>query len=284
MEAYVIDTRIAKNVVRRIRPAHGLVPLNLKDLWEYRELLYFLVWRDITVRYKQSTLGMAWAFIQPLLTMIVFTVLFGWLVKVPSDGMPYPVFAYAALLPWQLFSSAVTLSSNSLAANQHLISKVSFPRIIIPVSAVAVSLLDFVVGSVALVGMLALYKVALTVAVFVLPVLALVALTAALGLGLWVSALSVRFRDVRHALPFLIQVGMFATPVVYSASLVAESWRMLYALNPMVGVVEGFRWALLGSGTASGTMLCLSVVLAAALLISGLSFFRQAERTFADMI
>lgn len=280
----MIDTRIAKNVVRRIRPAHGLVPLNLKDLWEYRELLYFLVWRDITVRYKQSTLGMAWAFIQPLLTMIVFTVLFGWLVKVPSDGMPYPVFAYAALLPWQLFSSAVTLSSNSLAANQHLISKVSFPRIIIPVSAVAVSLLDFVVGSVALVGMLALYKVALTVAVFVLPVLALVALTAALGLGLWVSALSVRFRDVRHALPFLIQVGMFATPVVYSASLVAESWRMLYALNPMVGVVEGFRWALLGSGTASGTMLCLSVVLAAALLISGLSFFRQAERTFADMI
>ena len=280
----MIDTRIAKNVVRRIRPAHGLVPLNLKDLWEYRELLYFLVWRDITVRYKQSTLGMAWALIQPLLTMIVFTVLFGWLVKVPSDGMPYPVFAYAALLPWQLFSSAVTLSSNSLAANQHLISKVSFPRIIIPVSAVAVSLLDFVVGSVALVGMLALYKVALTVAVFVLPVLALVALTAALGLGLWVSALSVRFRDVRHALPFLIQVGMFATPVVYSASLVAESWRMLYALNPMVGVVEGFRWALLGSGTASGTMLCLSVVLAAALLISGLSFFRQAERTFADMI
>ena len=280
----MIDTRIAKNVVRRIRPAHGLVPLNLKDLWEYRELLYFLVWRDITVRYKQSTLGMAWAFIQPLLTMIVFTVLFGWLVKVPSDGMPYPVFAYAALLPWQLFSSAVTLSSNSLAANQHLISKVSFPRIIIPVSAVAVSLLDFVVGSVALVGMLALYKVALTVAVFVLPVLALVALTAALGLGLWISALSVRFRDVRHALPFLIQVGMFATPVVYSASLVAESWRTLYALNPMVGVVEGFRWALLGSGTASGTMLCLSVVLAAALLISGLSFFRQAERTFADMI
>lgn len=278
------DTRIAKNVVRRIRPAHGLVPLNLKDLWEYRELLYFLVWRDITVRYKQSTLGMAWAFIQPLLTMIVFTVLFGWLVKVPSDGMPYPVFAYAALLPWQLFSSAVTLSSNSLASNQHLISKVSFPRIIIPVSAVAVSLLDFIVGSVALIGMLALYKVALTVAVFVLPVLALVALAVALGLGLWVSALSVRFRDVRHALPFLIQVGMFATPVVYSASLVAESWRTVYALNPMVGVVEGFRWALLGSGTASGTMLCLSVVLAAALLISGLSFFRQAERTFADMI
>jgi lipopolysaccharide transport system permease protein len=258
--------------------------MNLKDLWEYRELLYFLVWRDITVRYKQSTLGMAWALIQPLLTMIVFSVLFGWLVKVPSDGMPYPLFAYAALLPWQLFASAVTSSSNSLAANQHLISKVSFPRIILPVSAVAVSLLDFVVGSVALLGMLALYNAVLTAAVLVLPVLALVTIAAALGLGLWVSALSVRYRDVRHALPFLIQVGMFATPVVYSASLVAESWRTLYAVNPMVGVVEGFRWAVLGSGTASGAMIGLSVAVTAGLLISGLSFFRQAERTFADVI
>lgn len=278
------ETRISKDAVRRIRPTRGLVPLNLKDLWEYRELLYFLVWRDITVRYKQSTLGMAWALIQPLLTMIVFSVLFGWLVKVPSDGMPYPLFAYAALLPWQLFASAVTSSSNSLAANQNLISKVSFPRIIIPVSAVAVNLLDFAVGSVALLGVLALYNAALTAAVFVLPLLALVTLAAALGLGLWVSALSVRYRDVRHALPFLIQVGMFATPVVYSASLVAESWRMLYAINPMVGVVEGFRWALLGSGTASAAMLCLSVVVTAGLLITGLSFFRQAERTFADVI
>lgn len=278
------DTRVSNDAVRRIRPTHGLVPLNLKDLWEYRELLYFLVWRDITVRYKQSTLGMAWALIQPLLTMIVFSVLFGWLVKVPSDGMPYPLFAYAALLPWQLFASAVTSSSNSLAANQHLISKVSFPRIIIPVSAVAVSLLDFAVGSLALLGVLALYNAALTSAVLVLPLLALVTLAAALGLGLWVSALSVRYRDVRHALPFLIQVGMFATPVVYSASLVAESWRMLYAINPMVGVVEGFRWALLGSGTASAAMLCLSVGVTAGLLITGLSFFRQAERTFADVI
>lgn len=277
-------TRVSNDAVRRIRPTHGLVPLNLKDLWEYRELLYFLVWRDITVRYKQSTLGMAWALIQPLLTMIVFTVLFGWLVKVPSDGMPYPLFAYAALLPWQLFASAVTSSSNSLAANQHLISKVSFPRIIIPVSAVAVSLLDFAVGSVALLGVLALYNAALTSAVFVLPLLALVTVAAALGLGLWVSALSVRYRDVRHALPFLIQVGMFATPVVYSASLVAESWRMLYAVNPMVGIVEGFRWALLGSGTASAAMVCLSVAVTAALLLTGLSFFRQAERTFADVI
>ena len=278
------ETRISKDAVRRIRPTRGLVPLNLKDLWEYRELLYFLVWRDITVRYKQSTLGMAWALIQPLLTMIVFSVLFGWLVKVPSDGMPYPLFAYAALLPWQLFASAVTSSSNSLAANQHLISKVSFPRIIIPVSAVAVNLLDFAVGSVALLGVLALYNAALTSAVLVLPLLALVTLAAALGLGLWVSALSVRYRDVRHALPFLIQVGMFATPVVYSASLVAESWRMLYAINPMVGVVEGFRWALLRTGTALSPMILVSSSAAIAILAGGAFYFRQMERTFADTV
>lgn len=258
--------------------------MNLKEVWEYRELLYFLAWRDIKVRYKQTILGVVWAVMQPVFTMIVFSVFFGWLVKVPSDGLPYPFFTLCALLPWQLFASSMTAASNSLVANQHLITKIAFPRLVIPFSAAVGSLLDFSIAFLVLLAMMIFYKIIPTIMMLTLPLFVLLTMAAALGIGTWLSSLNVKYRDVRHVLPFLTQVWMFSTPVVYSSSLVPESWRLLYALNPMVGVIEGFRWALLGTDNDSGPMLLVSATVTLVLLLSGVCYFRREERTFADRV
>jgi len=261
------------------------VTLNLVELWEYRELLYFLTWRDIKVRYKQTALGAAWAVIQPLGMMLVFTIFFGRLIGVPSDGLPYPIFAYTALLPWQLFSRALTDASTSLVVNEHLITKVYFPRLLVPVSAVLASLVDFAIAFVLLLGMMVFYGIVPTGAVILLPLFILLALITALGIGFWLSALNAQYRDVRYALPFLTQFWLFATPVVYPASLVPEPWRLLYSLNPMTGVVEGFRWALLGkSGPPDAMMMAVSAITVLAIFVGGLYYFSRVEDTLADVV
>ena len=267
-----------------IRPAAGWVSLNLAELWEYRELLYFLTWRDIKVRYKQTVLGAAWAVIQPLGMMLIFTIFFGRLVGVPSDGLPYPIFVYTALLPWQLFSRALTDSSTSLVANERLITKVYFPRVLIPLSAVLASLLDFAIAFVLLLGMMVFYGIVPTGSVLMLPLFVLLALMTALGIGFWLSALNAQYRDVHYILPFLTQFWLFATPVVYPASLVPEQWKLLYGLNPMTGVVEGFRWVLLGKTGAPDVMLAVSAITVLAIFIAGLYYFTRAEDTFADVV
>ena len=267
-----------------IRPSRGWVALRLRDLWEYRDLLYFLVWRDLKVRYKQTALGAAWAIIQPFFTMVVFSIFFGQLAKIPSEGLPYPIFAYCALLPWQLFSRALTESGNSLIANEPLLTRVYFPRLVIPLSVVLAGLVDFGIAFVILLGMMAYYGIAPTTAVFTLPLFLLLALGTALGVGLWLSALNVQYRDVRYTIPFLTQFWLFATPIVYPSSLVPEPWRAFLGLNPMAGVVEGFRWALLGTAQAPGLMLVSSVAASVALLIGGLFYFRRMERIFADVV
>jgi lipopolysaccharide transport system permease protein len=267
-----------------IRPSRGWASLRLADLWEYRELLYFLVWRDIKVRYKQTVLGGAWAIIQPFFTMVVFSVFFGRLAKIPSDGLPYPVFAYCALLPWQFFAHALTQSSNSLVANERLITKVYFPRLVIPISAVLGGLLDFAISFVVLIGMMIYYHVKPTAAVWTVPLFLLLAVGAALGVGLWLSALNVEYRDVRYTMPFLTQFWLFASPVAYPSSLVPESWRALYGLNPMAGVVEGFRWALLGKAEGPGALLAVSIAIVILVLVGGLYYFRRMEKTFADVV
>lgn len=270
--------------VIRIGPSHGWVSLRLHELWENRELLYFLVWRDIKVRYKQTALGAAWAILQPLMTMLVFTVFFGRLAKIPSDGIPYPVFAYAALLPWQLFAYALTESSNSLVGNQNLIKKVYFPRLVVPISAVLGGLADFAIAFVVLLGLMAYYGIRPTVAVAALPLFILLAVATALAVGLWMAALNVQFRDVRYTIPFLTQFWLFATPVAYPSSLIPEKWRALYGLNPMAGVVEGFRWALLGKSGRPGLMILVSALVVAVLMLGGLMYFRRMEKTFADIV
>jgi lipopolysaccharide transport system permease protein len=253
-------------------------------VWEYRELLYFLCWRTIRVRYKQTVLGGAWAILQPLVTMVVFSVIFGRLVGVPSDGLPYPIFAYAGLLPWQLFAQSLTESSNSLVNNERLITKVYFPRLVIPGATVLISLLDFAVAGMVLAGMMAYYRIVPAPGGWVLPFLVLQAVCAALGIGLWLSALNVRYRDIRHVIPFLAQCWLFATPIAYPSSLVPPRWRMLLGLNPMTGVVEGFRWALLGTQTEVGSLLMLSALISIGILVSGAVYFRRMERTFADIL
>jgi lipopolysaccharide transport system permease protein len=267
-----------------IRPARGWSALNLRDLWHYRELAFFLTWRDVSVRYKQTALGALWAIIQPFMTMVVFSVFFGRLGKIPSDGLPYPLFAFCALLPWQLFSNSLTEAGNSLVANQHLVTRVYFPRLVIPLSATCSGLLDFAIAFVILLGMMLFYHVAPTPAVWTLPLFLLLALVSALGVGLWLSALNVQYRDVRYTIPFLTQFWLFATPIAYPSSLVPERWRALFGLNPMAGVVEGFRWALLGSGHSPGPLLAVSAVTSLAILVSGLYYFRRMERTFADTV
>jgi len=266
-----------------IRPSKGWVPLRLKELWEYRELLYFLVWRDVKVRYKQTVLGAAWAVIQPFFTMVVFSIFFGRLAGIPSDGLPYPIFAYCALLPWQLFSHALTESGNSLVGNQNLITKVYFPRLVIPLAAVLAGLVDFGVAFLVLLGMMAYYGMAPTMAVATLPLFILLAIATALAVGLWLSALNVQYRDVRYTIPFLTQFWLFATPIAYPSSLVPEGWRVLYGLNPMAGVVEGFRWALLGAAPP-GLMLLVSTLVVLAGLAASLAYFARVERGFADVI
>ena len=267
-----------------IEPSRGWAHLGLRDVWRYRELLFFLVWRDVKVRYKQTALGVLWVLLQPLLSMIVFSVLFGGLLKVPSGETPYPLFAFAALLPWNYFAGSFTRASNSLIASSHLITKVYFPRLIIPMSGVLSGLVDFAVAFAVLVGLLLFYRVPLTPAAALLPALIALAMLTALGFGLWLSALNVRYRDVQYLVPYLVQIGMYLTPVVYGSNLIPERFRWLLNLNPMTGVVEGFRWALLGTETAPGPMIAVSSVAALALLISGAYYFRRTERTFADVV
>jgi lipopolysaccharide transport system permease protein len=267
-----------------IKPSRGWVSLKLRDLWKYRELLYFLTWRDIKVRYKQTILGAAWAIIQPFFTMVVFSLFFGRLAKVPSDGIPYPIFSYAALVPWTFFASGLSQSSNSLVGSANLIKKVYFPRLVIPIATVISGVVDFVLAFIVLLGMMLFYRIVPTVNVLWLPLLLLLAFITALGVGLWLSAMNVQFRDVRYAVPFLTQFWLFSTPIAYSSSLLDEPWRTLYAINPMVGVVEGFRWALLGTDTAPGPIIVISSLAALILLVSGAFYFRRMEKYFADVV
>jgi lipopolysaccharide transport system permease protein len=267
-----------------IEPSRGWVSLRLAELWEYRELLYFLVWRDVKVRYKQTALGAAWAIIQPFFTMVVFSIFFGRLAKIPSDGIPYPIFSYAALVPWTFFSNGLTQSSNSLVGSANLITKVYFPRLTIPIATVLSGVVDFVLAFGVLLGMMLYYGIVPTVNVVWLPLFLLLALVTSLGIGLWLSALNVEFRDVRYVVPFLTQFWLFATPIAYPSSLLNEPWRTVYGLNPMVGVVEGFRWALLGTNTAPGPVVAVSSIAALSLLVGGAFYFRRMEKTFADIV
>ena len=268
----------------RIRPSRGWRFLNLRELWEYRELLYFLTWRDIKVRYKQTVLGGAWAIIQPVFTMVVFSLFFGKLAQIPSDGVPYPIFAYAALVPWTFFANALTQSSNGVVQSANLVSKVYFPRLAIPVSGVCAGVLDFLLAFSVLLLMMLWFGVVPTWRIVWLPFLLLLALITSLSVGLWLSALNVLYRDVRYVVPFLAQTWMFATPIAYPSSLVPEVWRPVYGINPMVGVVEGFRWALLDTATAPGPMLAVSCLAAILMLIGGAFYFRRMEAVFADFV
>lgn len=255
------------------------------DLWRYRELFYFLSWRDVLVRYKQTEIGIAWALIQPLLTMIVFTVIFGNIAKLPSGGVPYPILVFSAMLPWQLFSSSISACSNSLIANSNLLSKIYFPRLIVPTSAIVVSLVDFLLSGTILVGLMIWYEQVPTWRIITLPIFILVACAASMGTGLWLSALTVKYRDFRYIVSFIIQIGLYISPVGFSSNVVPEQWRLLYSLNPMVGVIDGFRWAILGGDAQIniwGFSLSLTIVLI--LLTSGTWYFRKMERTFADVI
>lgn len=267
-----------------IEPPKSWVALELKELWRYRELLYFLAWRDVKLRYRQTALGAAWAILQPLLTMVVFSVIFGQLAKLPSEGIPYPIFTYTALLPWQMFAFALSNSSNSLINSQNLISKVYFPRLIIPLASTLAGVMDFVIAFLVLLGMMAYYRVIPTLAILYLPLFLILALLSALAVGIWLSALSVEYRDVRYIVPFLTQFWMYATPIAYASSLIPEKWRLLYGLNPMTGVVEGFRWALLGMDMQSEAMVGVSAVVALGLFVCGLYYFRRMENNFADVI
>jgi lipopolysaccharide transport system permease protein len=267
----------------RIQPARGWLSLGLGELWTYRELLYFLTWRDIKVRYKQTLLGAAWAIIQPVFTMVVFSLFFGKLAEIPSDGVPYPIFSFAALVPWTFFANGLSMSSQSLVSGANLIKKIYFPRLTIPIATVLSGLVDFVLAFSVLLGMMLCFGIFPTVNVVWLPFLLLLALTTCLGVGLWLSALNVHFRDVRYVIPFLTQFWMFSTPIAYPSTLLPEAWRPIYALNPMVGVVEGFRWALLGTDTAPGPMIGVSSLAAFLLLAGGVIYFRRMERTFADV-
>jgi lipopolysaccharide transport system permease protein len=268
----------------RIQPSTGWGALNLGELWAHRELVYFLTWRDIKVRYKQTALGASWAILQPLLTMAVFALFFGRLAKVPSDGVPYPLFSFTALVPWMFFANGLTQASNSLVHNANLLTKVYFPRLAIPISTVMAGFLDFALSFVVLLGMVVYFGITPTMNVVWLPLFVLLALVTSLGVGLWAAAINVKFRDVRYTIPFLTQFWMFATPVAYPSSLLPEPWRTVYGINPMVGVVEGFRWSLLGVKTAPGPCIALSSLVAVGLLVSGAFYFRRMERTFADVV
>jgi lipopolysaccharide transport system permease protein len=273
-----------KKPVTVIRPSQSWAPLKLGELWEYRDLLFFLAWRDISVRYKQTVLGAAWAIIQPLFTMLLFSLFFGRLGNIPSDGIPYPVFSYAALLPWQYFATALAGSSDSLVGSANLLSKVYFPRLVIPLASILPALVDFAIAFTVLLGLMLFYGIAPTWNVIWLPFFLLLALVTALGVGLWLSALNVQYRDIRYTIPFITQFWLFASPVVYPSSIIPEQWRPLYGINPMAGVIEGFRWALLGTETGPGPLIVVSVVVSLALLVSGAFYFRRMEKSFADVV
>jgi lipopolysaccharide transport system permease protein len=268
-----------------IKPTKGLAALNLRDLWVYRELIFFMVWRDVKVKYKQTMLGMSWAVIQPVMTMLVFTFLFGKVAKLPTDGIPYPVFSFTALLPWGLFVTALNQGSRSLVAHNNMVTKIYFPRLILPMSSVFSGLVDFAIAFVILIVLMIYYKV--TPAwnlIWTLPLFLLLAIITALGVALWLSAINVKYRDVNQALPFLTQFWLFATPVAYSSSVISDKWQLVYSLNPMAGVVNGFRWAMLGSGNGPDAALWVSVGISILVLVTGLFYFRSTERTFADTI
>jgi len=275
----------AEPPIIRIRPSRGWIALQLRELWFYRELIYFLIWRDVKVRYKQTALGAAWAIIQPFFTMIVFTLFFGTLggfnKTVPIN---YSIYTYAALVPWTFFANGLSQASNSLVGNANLIKKVYFPRLVVPIAAVLSGIVDFVLAFVVLIGMMLYYNVPLTANVLWLPFFLVLALVTSLGVGLWLSALNVEFRDVRYVVPFLIQIWQFASPIAYPSTIVPEKWRLLYGINPIAGVVEGFRWALLGTGSAPGMIVLASTLAALAILVSGAFYFRRMEKTFADVV
>jgi lipopolysaccharide transport system permease protein len=269
--------------VLRIGATTGGMAFKLRELWEYRELLYFFVWRDLKVRYKQTLLGASWAIIQPFLTMVVFSLFFGRLAGIPSDGVPYPIFSFAALVPWTFFANGLTQGSNSLVGSAHLIKKVYFPRLALPIATIVAGIVDFGLAFLVLMGMMVYYGMVPTANVVWLPLFLLLAFATSLGVSLWLSAANVLFRDVRYLVPFLTQLWLFMTPIAYPSSLLPEPWRTLYGINPMAGVVEGFRWALLGSTSAPGPMIAVSVVIALFLVASGAYYFRRMEKTFADV-
>ena len=267
-----------------IEPSKGLFNLDLLAVWQYRELLYFLIWRDVKVRYKQTVIGAGWAVVQPLMTMVVFTVIFGKFAKFPSDGHPYPIFAYTALLPWTYFSQAISHSGVSLVHNANLLRKVYFPRLLVPLSAAIVPLVDFAIAFAILLGMMAWFGITPTWGVLTLPFFLFFALLTTLAVSLWLSALNVKYRDIGHTIPFLVQVWMYASPVAYAVSLVPEQWRLFYSLNPMVGVIEGFRWALLGNKSPDFAVMGVGAVIVLILFFGGILYFKRMERTFADVI
>jgi lipopolysaccharide transport system permease protein len=275
---------VADIPIIRIGPSTGKLSLRLEELWDHRELLYFFVWRDIKVRYKQTVIGAGWAVIQPLLTMIIFTLVFDKFAKMPSNGLPYPIFAFAALLPWTYFASSLQHSIISVVHNSNLITKVYFPRFLLPISAVVSGIVDFSIAFVFFVGMMVWYGIVPDLKIFFVPFLVLLTMLTALSVALWLSAINVRYRDVGQAIPFLVQIWMFASPVAYPASVVPEKWRLLYNLNPMAGVIEGFRWALLGKQTPDLLAIVMSIVVVITVLITGLIFFKGMEETFADVI
>jgi len=265
-------------------PSHGWIKLNLYELWEFRELLFILAWRDVSIRYKQTILGGLWAIIQPFVTMVIFSVVFGKLAKIPSDNIPYPIFSYAALVPWSFFVNSLNKSSLSLISNTNLINKVYFPRLILPFSAIIVGIMDFFIAFIMLLLMMLFYGIIPTIALIYLPFFILLTLITSLGIGIWIATFNVKFYDLQNAFPFIIQAWMFATPIAYPSSLLKEPWRSLYGLNPMSGVVEGFRWALLGTTTSPGGILIVSFVTACVILICGLFYFKRVEHTFADFL
>ena len=268
----------------RREPSKGWAGPKLRELWEYRELLFFFVWRDIKVRYRQTVMGALWAIIQPFFTMVIFSLFFGRLAKVPSDGLPYPIFSYAALVPWTFFATALTQASNSLVLSANMVKKIYFPRLTLPIATVLAGVVDFVLAFMVLLGMMLFYGLLPTINVLWLPFFLLLALITSLGVSLWLSAMNVQFRDVQYTIPFLTQAWLFVTPIAYPSSLLPEPWRTLYGLNPMAGVVEGFRWALLGTDTAPGLMTLVSAVVALTLFISGAFYFRRMEQGFADVL
>jgi lipopolysaccharide transport system permease protein len=270
--------------VIRIEPPRSWVALRLRDLWEYRELLYFLVWRDLKVRYKQSIIGIGWVVIQPLFTMLIFTVIFGKFARIPSDGLPYPIFAFSGLLPWNYFASSLNRSIMSVVGDAHLISKVYFPRLILPLVGTVTGLVDFLISFTLVLGMMVWYGFGFRWVMLTVPLFIFFALLTALAVGLWLSALNVRYRDVGHTIPFLIQIWMFCSPVVYPVSMIPEKYRLLYGLNPMAGVIEGFRWALLGKASPDFSVMAVSGIAVLAILAGGLFFFKNMEQTFADVV
>lgn len=284
IDAYQTAPDIPAEPTVRIRPSQGWVPLNLREIWAFRELIYFFAWRDIKVRYKQTVVGAGWAIIQPFVTMVVFSLFFGRLARMPSDGVPYPIFSFAALVPWSFFSSVMVSTSNTIIGNAGMIKKIYFPRLIFPLASMVTAFIDFSVQFAFLVLMMFYFDIGLSWKIVWLPLLLLLAAVTALGVGLWLSALNVKYRDVRQALGFFVQIWFFATPITYASSLLPEPWKTVYGLNPMAGVVEGFRWALLGTDTQPGPMILISVVAALLLFTSGLYYFKRMETTFADLI